>query len=352
MQARQGPSGYALNENLNNICSSTSDRTKYPNLKQKPLSLLPKNCALGSHIFCYHYKLQHRSRTTLLKPPMAASGSSAARPSITLPEGTTEQKLSFTNPKGERLVGLFVDTSCSANVVILCHGYMANYNFCQFAALAAGLAEAGISSFRFDHPCAYHGQSELKGNFRMGNHDEEVADMAAAAEYLRKEKGLTVLALLGHSKGGMNVVKYAAEIGDIPNMINLSGRFAVRDGILQRFGENILGQLAAAKNTTPEGGILRTEADGFQWLMTEDDFLERANLPMSEYAKIIRENKNVNMLALHGRQDTTIPWEESQKFAELSGAQLVLVDGDHNYRKPEDARAMIKEVVSFCRRCL
>jgi hypothetical protein len=135
-------------------------------------------------------------------------------------------------------------------------------------------------------------------------------------------------------------------------MINLSGRFAVRDGILQRFGENILGQLAAAKNTTPEGGILRTEADGFQWLMTEDDFLERANLPMSEYAKIIRENKNVNMLALHGRQDTTIPWEESQKFAELSGAQLVLVDGDHNYRKPEDARAMIKEVVSFCRRCL
>ncbi len=130
-------------------------------------------------------------------------------------------------------MGIFVDTG-SPHVVILCHGYMANYTFCQFPALAAGLAEAGFSSFRFDHPCAFRGQSELKGDFKMGNHDDEVADMAAAAEFLRKEKGLTVLALLGHSKGGTNVIKYAAERGDIPNMINLSGRFCVRDGVLQR----------------------------------------------------------------------------------------------------------------------
>ena len=161
------------------------------------------------------------------------SVASSARPSTMLPAGTTEQKLSFTNPKGERLVGIFVDTG-SRHVVILCHGYMANYTFCQFPALAAGLAAAGLSSFRFDHACAYRGQSELKGDFKMGNHDEEVADMAAAAEFLRKEKKLTVLALLSHSKGGTNVIKYAAEIGDIPNMINLSGRFCVRDGVLQR----------------------------------------------------------------------------------------------------------------------
>ncbi|KAG7671270.1 hypothetical protein Ndes2526B_g02252 [Nannochloris sp. 'desiccata'] len=282
------------------------------------------------------------------------ASSSSSRPSTILPTGTREDKLTFTNPKGERLVGIFVDTG-SQNVVILCHGYMANYTFCQFPALAAGLAAAGFSSFRFDHPCAYRGQSELKGDFKMGNHDEEVADMAAAAEFLRKEKGLTVLALLGHSKGGTNVIKYAAEVGDIPNMINLSGRFCVRDGVLQRFGMDILDRLSAAAKNTLEKGILRTEPDGFQWLMTESDFLGRANLPMTEYAKILKirepkQEQQVNLLCLHGRQDSTIPWEESEIFAEMSGASLVVIDGDHNYRQSEDAKAMIDEVVKFCRK--
>jgi len=161
------------------------------------------------------------------------ASASPTGPSITLPTGTHEEKLAFTNPNGERLTGIFVDAG-SQNVVILCHGYMANYTRCQFPALAAGLAAAGFNSFRFDHPCAYRGRSERRGDFKMGNHDDEVADMAAAADFLRKEKGLTVVALLGHSKGGTNVIKYAATVGDIPNMINLSGRFCVRDGTLQR----------------------------------------------------------------------------------------------------------------------
>jgi surfactin synthase thioesterase subunit len=118
-----------------------------------------------------------------------------------------------------------------------------------------------------------------------------------------------------------------------------------------QFGENILEKLAEAKNT-PEKGIVRTEADGFQWLMTESDFLGRANLPMNDYAKKIKEDAKVNLLCLHGRQDTTIPWEESEKCADMSGAKLIVVNGDHNYRKPEDAKAMINEVVKFCRECL
>jgi Serine aminopeptidase, S33 len=215
--------------------SSTDLKRNHHKNSLKPRFSLPNNCSLVPPKFYNHLKPHHLSRTTLLKPPMAAATSPSTRPSTALPAGTTEETLTFINPNGERLVGIFVDTG-SPNVVILCHGYMANYTFCQFPALASGLAAAGFSSFRFDHPCAYRGQSELKGDYKMGNHDDEVADMAAAAEYLRKEKGATVLALLGHSKGGTNVIKYAAERGDIPNMINLSGRFCVRDGVLQRVG--------------------------------------------------------------------------------------------------------------------
>ncbi len=54
--------------------------------------------------------------------------------------------------------------------------YVANMQFCQFPQLAAGLAEARISSFRFDHPMAIKSESERKGPFQMGNHNDEASE--------------------------------------------------------------------------------------------------------------------------------------------------------------------------------
>lgn len=199
------------------LCISGNTKSKYPQRLyiSTPFSSNKQRRALGS------------------VQKMYAANRSQAALSKTLPNGVTEHKLTFKNPKGELLVGYFVDTG-SSKVVLLCHGYMANHTMCNFPALAAALAAVGLSSFRFDHPCAWRGESEIHGPFLMGNHDDEVADMGAAAEFMRKEHGQTVVALLGHSKGGTNVIQYAAEVGDIPKIINLSGRFFVRQGVLQR----------------------------------------------------------------------------------------------------------------------
>ena len=113
-----------------------------------------------------------------------------------------------------------------------------------------------------------------------------------------------------------------------------------------QFGADIMERLAAAG---PEG-ILRTEADGFQWRQTESDFLGRIKLPMEEFAATIKQKGKVQLLCLHGRQDTTIPWQESETCAKLSGenAKFVLVDGDHNYREANHAQHMSRTVVQFC----
>lgn len=63
----------------------------------------------------------------------------------------------------------------------------------------------------------------------------QVQDMQAAVQFVRR-MGKHVLCLLGHSKGGMNVVLYGARHGDVPKMVNLSGRFCPRDGLQQRVG--------------------------------------------------------------------------------------------------------------------
>ena len=82
--------------------------------------------------------------------------------------------------------------------------------------------------------------------------------------------------------------------------------------------------------------------------MTEADVLGRVDLPMEEFAAKVKALRGtLRLLCLHGRGDTTIPWEESERCAALSGAELVLVEGDHNFRRPEHAQQMIEKVVAF-----
>lgn len=252
-----------------------------------------------------------------------------------------ERKLEFLNDKGEKLVGTLLDTG-SSHVVLMCHGYLSNRNSCRFGEIAAALASAGMSSFRFDHANSLFGLSKRIGPFRMGNHAEEVSDIHRAVQLLQSQ-GKTVTCLLGHSKGGTNVLKYAAEWGDVPRVLNLAGRFRVQDGLEQRFGKDILDRL----RNSPEG-IPRKEPFGLEWIMTLDDFEERATLPTGAFATKIKEAGKVRMLCLHGREDTTIPYQESIECAELSGSEVDIISGDHNFTKDEDAAIMISRVVAFC----
>lgn len=112
-----------------------------------------------------------------------------------------------------------------------------------------------------------------------------------------------------------------------------------------QFGSDILERLVAS----PEG-IRRVEPDGFEWTMTYQDFMGRADRPMGDYASAIKKQGKVKLLCLHGRGDTTIPWEESRQCAALTGGELSVVDGDHNYRNPQHAQQMIDQVIEFCLR--
>lgn len=259
---------------------------------------------------------------------------------VALPDGVKEHQVEFTNHKGERLRGTYVDVHGKRTVMILCHGYLANSTTTKFLAISSTLASHGICSLRFDHPCALQGESERLGPFLMGNHEDETEDIKAAVKYLRS-LGKDVKFILGHSKGGINVMRYSATVGDVPNVINLSGRFKVADGTKARFGEDIIHKL---KNNGP---ILRKEF-GFEWMMTYEDFLNRIEQPMEQYASILKEKKDsIRLICIHGKDDTTIPWEESKLCAELSGGEFVLVDGDHNFRNPEHCQKMIDTLIGF-----
>lgn len=254
---------------------------------------------------------------------------------------TLESRREFRNSKGERLVGLLMKgEGTNTDVTLLCHGYTSNKNSCRFGEIAQGLAHAGMSSFRFDHPCAVGGDSTRLGEFRMGNHADEVDDIRCAAEFLRGE-GYRVVCLLGHSKGGTNILKYCSDHGDIPRAINLAGRFQPINGLDQRFGASILEKLKQ------NGPIERKERWG-TWTMRYEDFQERATLPMEEFAVSIRDAGKVNLVCIHGRDDATISYEESERCAGILGRDCIVIEGgDHNFTSDSAASDMIRHVVTF-----
>lgn len=323
-------SSHAAFDRTTNIAGDVRKSCLGTNLDQKQRLTNRSQRSLSRHLkFSFGKKASTRTRRV---------AGSTQNPKMIL-----ERTLRFNNARDEELVGVFIDAG-SDHAVILCHGYMANKDMCNFGLIAACLAEdAKISSFRFDHPCAWRGESQRKGPFLMGNHEQEVSDIVAAVEFLRKQLKKDVCCILGHSKGGTNVVQYAAQAGDVPKIINLSGRFCVRQGLFQRFGKDILERLSEKG----EEGISRKEPDGFEWVMRLDDFQNRADLPMEEFAAAIKKAGKVQLLCLHGQQDTTVPWQESELCAQLSGGQLKVVQGDHNFRNPEAARTMIKEIINF-----
>ena len=173
------------------------------------------------------------------------------------------------------------------------------------------------------------------------------------------------------------MILYAAQRSDVPRMVNLSGRMDVRGGFLQRFGADTLARLEA------EGAVARRDAWG-EWELTLEvreggakgvaarrrclglrrcrrashppssppppqDAKGRIDLPMEHLAASIPPS--VELLIVHGTGDATIPFQESQRCAELvPRCRLELVKGgDHNFSQPAAAADMIARVVAFAR---
>eukprot|EP00884_Botryococcus_braunii_P010915 jgi/Botrbrau1/19825/Bobra.0124s0066.1 len=137
------------------------------------------------------------------------------------------ETVTFTNSAGLQLQGTLQLVE-SNEVVILCHGLADHRDSFVYPELANVLAASGISTLRFD----FCGNGMSDGIFKYANFREEVEDVRAAVEFL-KRKGLEVVALVGHSKGAATVLLYHAKFNDIRKVAAVAPRFNQQEGALQ-----------------------------------------------------------------------------------------------------------------------
>eukprot|EP00455_Lapot_gusevi_P031656 TRINITY_DN3440_c0_g1_i1.p1 TRINITY_DN3440_c0_g1~~TRINITY_DN3440_c0_g1_i1.p1 ORF type:complete len:169 (+),score=33.72 TRINITY_DN3440_c0_g1_i1:427-933(+) len=141
-----------------------------------------------------------------------------------------------------------------------------------------------------------------------------------------REQGYEVVALIGHSMGGNIVLLYAAQFDDIPQIINLSGRFELDKGIYEKFSPKDAQKL---KKT----GQLVIKKKTKTFVVTQESIDERLRTSM----QICRNISRSRILTIHGTGDEIIPCQDGQSFHELLGPErhfLHLVpDSDHGYTR-------------------
>ncbi|XP_020529523.1 uncharacterized protein LOC18444730 isoform X2 [Amborella trichopoda] len=252
------------------------------------------------------------------------------------------QTVIIPNKCNERLVGLLHEAE-SRPIIVLCHGFRSSKVYrhpslrplmhgwpnrrsnlkddSTIKALTTALTREGISAFRFD----FSGNGESEGSFQYGNYWKEVEDLRSVVEYFSGAQRKT-RAIIGHSKGGNAVLLYASKYHDVDTVVNVSGRFDLRQGIEGRLGKGFMEKI---KNS---GFIDVKDRNGkFDYRVTEESLMDRLNTDMSVATPMIA--KHCRVLTIHGTKDEIIPVEDALEFDKLiSNHKLHIIEGaNHVY---------------------
>jgi len=122
------------------------------------------------------------------------------------------EKLTFPGADGDALAArLDLPAGEPSAYALFAHCFTCTKDIFAASRIAAGLAARGLATLRFD----FTGLGHSEGEFANTNFSSNVADLVAAAAFLRSTRAAPKL-LIGHSLGGAAVL---AAAGDIPEAV-------------------------------------------------------------------------------------------------------------------------------------
>ncbi len=248
-------------------------------------------------------------------------------------------KVTFKNQEGQDLVGrleLPADRH-PHNYALFAHCFTCNKNLIAVKNISKALTSNGFAVLRFD----FTGLGESEGDFSDTNFSGNVADLVAAADYLREAHEAPTL-LIGHSLGGAAVIFAAAEIPEV----------------------NAIATIGAPSNPVHvkhllKSGLEEIEANGeavvnlsgrdFKIKKQFVDDLETKSLP--ETAKRLRKP----LLIMHSPQDDTVDIKNAEEIyvAAHHPKSFVSLDGaDHLLFNKNDSLYVGEVVAGWAKRYL
>ena len=118
------------------------------------------------------------------------------------------QKITFDSDRGEKLSGLLdLPAGAPRAFALFAHCFTCSKNIKAAGNISQSLTDAGIAVLRFD----FTGLGQSEGEFAETNFSSNVADLLAAARFLKAEHQAPAI-LVGHSLGGTAVLQAAPEV--------------------------------------------------------------------------------------------------------------------------------------------
>lgn len=188
------------------------------------------------------------------------------------------------------------------------------------AYVGRALADAGIALLRFD----FTGLGDSAGEFAETTYSSNVADLTAAADWLRREHAAPGL-LIGHSLGGAAVIAAAADIPEVRAVVTLNAPADPRH-VLQHIDDAATGDGDADATVQIEGRPFRVKRS----------FL--ADVEEQRQSDRIRALGRA-LLVMHAPADTVVGIDQAtaiyttarhpKSFVSLDGADHLLTDRGH-----------------------
>lgn len=256
-----------------------------------------------------------------------------------------EIQLHITNERGEKLAASFCDRG-TGSVVILCHGFRSKRDNRINLALSDALND--LSTLRFD----FHGNNDSEGEFDYAGYRDEALDVRSVVKYCRTELKQNVRGVLGHSKASTSVLMYAHMFPEEapPRIIQVSGRFDMRTGIRERFGDALLEQLERDGSVLVYEDARRDKASP-SYTLRKSSMDERLAIDMENVARRFPPPPCV-LLSVHGSQDEVIPVSAAYEFercVDPNRHTVVVIDGAcHRFLQSDH----MQQLVQHCRQFL
>ncbi|XP_065049336.1 uncharacterized protein LOC103992696 isoform X2 [Musa acuminata AAA Group] len=182
-------------------------------------------------------------------------------------------------------------------------------------------------------------RSESEGVFQFGDYWKEAEDLHAVVLYFSEQK-YEISAIVGHSKGGDDVLLYASRYRDVHTVVNLSGRFALDRGIERFLGKDFIQRIKK------DGFIDVVDKTGkVLFRVTEESLMDRLNIDM--HAACLSIDKGCRVFTVHGSADEIIPVEDALEIAKLIPSHKLHIIEGANHCYTEHQEELAKTVGDF-----
>lgn len=221
--------------------------------------------------------------------------------------------------------------------VLFAHCFTCSKDTRAAAYVSEALAESGLAVLRFD----FTGLGGSEGDFANTNFSSNVADLLAAADWLRREHEAPAI-LVGHSLGGAAMLAAAAKIPEARAVVTIGSPFEA---------SHVLRVLRDSRETIEREGEAQVDIGGRPFRVKKQ-FLE--DIEGKTLADALPRLGKA-LLVMHSPQDTIVNIDNASKIflaAKHPKSFVSLDTADHLLSRRSDARYAAGVIAAWAERYL